>query len=76
MRAVLIVNPSNDAAFARHANELLDEGADTPARLQRRLRAQYPRAVVRARELSSEPNVVWYVYRDGTWTPSSGADDR
>ena len=31
----------------------------------------FPRAVVHARELSSEPE-VWYVYREGAWRPSSG----
>ena len=37
--------------------------------LQTGLRAEFPDAVVRRRELSSESTEVWYVYRDGRWTP-------
>jgi PAS domain-containing protein len=42
-----------------------------PAALEARLRRLFPRAVVRARELSAEPE-VWYVYREGAWRPPSG----
>jgi PAS domain-containing protein len=41
------------------------------ADLESRLRLLFPRAVVRARGLSSEPD-VWYVYRDGAWRPPAG----
>jgi hypothetical protein len=76
MQTVLVINPASDAAFTADAHAQLEAGADTPARLQAALRTAYPRAVVRARELSSEANAVWYVYREGSWIPSSGADDR
>jgi hypothetical protein len=72
MHPVLITNPANDARFAEEAHALLEDGAETPADLERSLRQRYPRAVVRARELSSEPSDVWYVYRDGSWTPPTG----
>ena len=72
MKPVLITNPADDAAFAEHARVLLDTGPATPDQLQRRIRERYPRAVVRARELSSEPSEVWYVYREGSWVPSTG----
>ena len=76
MNPVLIINPASDATFAADAHARLEAGATTPMRLQRSLREAYPRAVVRARELSSEPSEVWYVYREGTWVPSTGQDDR
>ena len=77
MKPVLIVNPADDADFAADAHARLEEdGADTPSSLQRSLRERYPRAVVRARELSSEPSQVWYVYREGTWVPSAEPRDR
>lgn len=49
---------------------ILDTGDGDPHAMQRRLRAAYPAAVVRPRELSSEAAVIWYVYRDGRWTPA------
>ena len=66
MRPTLVLNPRRDEAFEAAVAALMD-GATSPSMLQERLRATYPRAVVRARELSSEPMVVWYVYRDGHW---------
>ena len=36
----------------------------TPDRLQAALRAVYPTAVVRRRELSGEPMPTWYVFRE------------
>ena len=36
----------------------------TPGRLQAALRAIYPTAVVRRRELSGEPVPTWYVFRE------------
>jgi len=72
MRPTLVVNPTSDAAFASRARSLMEGGHDTLDGLQTALReAGYPRTVVRARELSSEPAQVWYVYREGTWVPSS-----
>jgi hypothetical protein len=76
MRPTLVVNPTADAAFASHARSLVEGGLDTIAGLQAALRASgYPRTVVRARELSSEPAQVWYVYREGAWVPSSEPRD-
>lgn len=71
MRPVLVVNPRTDTSFVAFAREQLDGHlADDPMALQSRLRARYPDAVVRVRVLANEPSVVWYVYRDGHWTPA------
>jgi len=71
MKAILIVNPRSDLAFAELAERLAADGAQTPADLQRELRRHYPGAVVRERSLSAEPIVTWYVYRESTWLPTS-----
>jgi hypothetical protein len=77
MRPTLVVNPTADEPFATSARTLVEEGIDTIGALQTALReAGYPRTVVRARELSSEPAQVWYVYREGAWVPSSEPRDR
>jgi hypothetical protein len=77
MTPTLVVNPTADEPFATRARALVAEGVDTIMALQTALReAGYPRTVVRARELSSEPAQVWYVYREGTWVPSSEPRDR
>jgi hypothetical protein len=70
----LITNPATDGAFVTVAEGLVAGGVDDPGELQRRLRERYPQAVVRPRELSSERRVVWYVYRDGHWTPGEEAE--
>lgn len=67
MRPILVVNPADDDVFGNFAQVLLNHGATSPSELERRLRPLYARAVVHARELSSEPFVIWYVYRDGQW---------
>lgn len=72
-RPMLIGSPSDDAAFRAIAEQFVADGADTPSGLQEALRRIYPKAVVRARDLSSERIVVWYVYRDGRWTRSGPA---
>lgn len=70
--AVLIINPRSDEVFARDV-AMLAEGASLPAELQSRLRDRgYPRALVRARDLAGQVEVIWYVYREGRWI----ADDR
>lgn len=69
---VLIVSPHDDPAFLGLANLFIAEGADSPSKLQALLRERYPKAVVRLRELSSEPDVVWYLYRDGRWIRTGG----
>jgi hypothetical protein len=65
----LIVNPTTDAVFEEHARRLAATSAD-PQALEARLRQHYPQAVVRRRELSGEPFLMWYVYRDGHWSPA------
>ena len=63
------VFPRDDADFVA----LVDTAAlsaRSPDELERRLRETHPRAIVRARDLSGEKAQVWYVYRDGSWTPT------
>ncbi len=69
VRAVLIINPRSDHEFVERARAAAADGADDPATLADQLRVWYPAVVVRPRELSSEPVIVWYVYRDGHWIP-------
>jgi hypothetical protein len=69
VRPILIVNPRSDVRFAQLVAELTADGMPDPVDLQARLRAEHPRAVVRRRELSSESIEMWYVYRDGRWSP-------
>lgn len=71
MRPLLIVNPRSDSAFVELVAELAADTVADPTDLQGRLRDRYPNAIVRRRELSSEQTEVWYVYRDGRWTPES-----
>lgn len=72
MRPVLVVNPRTDAAFVAFVGERTADLRDLdPLVLQSELRERYPSATVHARLLSSEPATVWYVYRDGRWTPST-----
>jgi len=52
------------------AERLVKDGAETAAALEAALAEQYPRTVVRARALSTERIITWYVYREGTWVPS------
>ena len=67
MSTTLIVNPRDDAAFARFVQAVQAEGVDTPERFEQRLRERYPDAVVRLRDLAGETFTIWYVYRDGHW---------
>jgi hypothetical protein len=66
----LFVNPIDDAAFVAEVERSVADGIVDAADLERRLRQNYPQAIVRPRDLSNEPFVVWYVYRDGHWVPS------
>jgi hypothetical protein len=68
--AVLVINPRNDVAFVDDTRALHESGVTTPAALEGRLRETYPSVIVRARELTGEPYVTWYVYRDGHWVDS------
>jgi hypothetical protein len=63
----LVLNPRNDVEFVAFAEAALADGVSTPEVFQERLRARYPLAVVRERELASEPYTIWYCYRDGRW---------
>jgi hypothetical protein len=63
----LVLNPRNDAAFVDFAEAVLADGVTPAEAFQERLRERYPLAVVRQRELSSEPFTIWYCYRDGRW---------
>jgi len=65
----LHLNPSDDQAFAGVVARLFNGGLRDAGEFQRRLRATYPGALVRPRDLAHEPFVVWYVYRDGRWIP-------
>lgn len=69
MSLVLVINPRTDADFAALVDRSAADAA-SPQELQDRLRATYPRCVVRRRLVSNEPRTVWYVYRDGHWIPS------
>ena len=69
MRPLLIVNPRSDTRFVQLVAELTADETIELSDLQSRLRATYPEAVVRRRELSSESTEMWYVYRDGRWSP-------
>jgi hypothetical protein len=64
----VVLNPRNDEDFVAYAEAILAEGETTPDAFQERMRERYPSAVVRPRELASEPFTLWYCYRDGTWT--------
>ncbi len=64
----LALFPRTDPEFVSSVyTSIVDD--DDPAALQARLREAYPLAVVRRREISGERVEVWYVYRDGRWTP-------
>jgi hypothetical protein len=65
-RPTLVTNPAGDSAFRDDAAAALAEGRSV-AELQESLRRAYPRAVVHARDLAGERQVVWYVYREGHW---------
>ena len=69
VRPILILNPRSDARFADVVSHLMAGTVGEPSDLQAGLRAEFADAVVRRRELSSESTEIWYVYRDGRWTP-------
>ena len=65
----LHLNPSDDVAFTTVVTRLLARGLRDAGEFQSRLREAYPGALVRPRDLAHEPFVLWYVYRDGRWSP-------
>ena len=72
MRPLLVINPPTDADFVRLVATSVG-GGGAAARdleqelrnLEQELRKQFPRAVVRERQLSGEDGPTWYVYREG-----------
>jgi hypothetical protein len=66
--SAVVLNPRNDQDFVTYAESILAVGTITPETFEARLRERYPSAVVRQRELASEPLTLWYCYRDGRWT--------
>ena len=71
----LHLNPSDDEAFASDVARVLATRPRNAADFQARLRARYPEALVRPRDLAHEPFVLWYVYRDGRWVPPGETSD-
>jgi hypothetical protein len=71
-RPTLVLNPAGDDEFRSAAVQLVESGSVEPSLLQDCLRARWPRAIVRARDLAGEHDQVWYVYRDGHWIPANG----
>jgi hypothetical protein len=69
-RPVVIANPTHDHPFVALAERLVGEGAATPDELQARLRTEFPRTIVRERQLAGETMRMWYAYRDGHWVDS------
>jgi hypothetical protein len=63
-RPRLVCLPSSDAAFRRIVEQALTDEIKAPWQLESELRASYPLARVRSRELSGEQGITWYVYRD------------
>lgn len=76
MRPTMVVNPTDDLAFAAFAEEQLNLGWSSVREFQERLRSRYPKAAVHVRLLSGEHISIWYVYRDGSWTRSRRPGDR
>ena len=74
---VLVLNPRSDDEFVGFALSIVTGDVDDPATFQLHLRERYPRAIVRQRELASEPFVIWYCYRDGRWVgpERAGSDE-
>lgn len=66
----LVLNPLDDDEFRGIAQKAVAAGARVPSALQRAIRLQYPRSIVRPRDLAGERAEIWYVYRDGRWIRS------
>ena len=66
--------PSSDSVFATAVHQsLATESIGYPRDLEDALRSRYPSVQVRIREITGEPEVTWYVYRDadfGSWPPT------
>ena len=64
-----VINPRSDEEFVARVQTEGPASSSAEA-LQARLRADYPKAVVRPRQLEGEREEIWYVYREGSWVPS------
>ena len=66
--------PSSDAVFASAVHRsLAAERIGRPSDLEDALRSRYPSVQVRVREITGEPGITWYVYRDAdfaSWPPA------
>jgi hypothetical protein len=72
LRPTVLANPRSDQEFVDFVHRQVDRQPDADvAAIERRVRQRYPSAAIRERLLASEPMTVWYVYRDGHWTPSA-----
>jgi PAS domain-containing protein len=68
---VLFTVPSSDRAFSEFVRRVAArDPASSPEALQARLRAVFPRVLVRPRQLSNDDH-TWYVYREGRWVDGS-----
>jgi hypothetical protein len=67
MRPTLITNPAGDAGFRLAVEAAAERTAGAIDATGEHVRLEYPKAVVRARDLSGETIVVWYAYREGFW---------
>ena len=57
--------PSSDGAFANAVERMMaSDRIHTTLQLEAALRPIYPDITVRRREISAEPGLTWYVYRD------------
>jgi hypothetical protein len=72
LRRFLIINPRSDSGFVDFVND--SASAETPEQLQEVLRAQFPHAIVRLRNLDGEPFSAWYIYREGYWVSDEGGE--
>ena len=60
MRPTLITNPASDTGFRLAVERAAQSSEGDIEATGERLRQAYPKAVVRARDLSGETVVVWY----------------
>jgi hypothetical protein len=71
-RPRLVCLPSSDGEFRRIVEQAVTGEIRAPWQLERELRAFYPLARVRSRELSGEQGITWYVYRDPEFSTRCG----
>jgi hypothetical protein len=75
LRAICV--PSSDSDFAHAVNRAMaSDRIQSRSQLEDALRAEYPDVRVRARELSGEPGITWYVYRDRAFPRQADEADR